>query len=473
MKLNEDGELNENQLLIIRNAMVYAGTRYRNFARYYIGDNPTIKDATARQTPDNRVPCPFGKKLVDTMKGYMFKPGYITYKTEGDYINTLKDIFDYNDEELKTAEQATDALVNGESYELLRVTEDAKMIKFYRVLPGTGFPVYDDTLDHNLIAFVHYVENELESTNELLEQVQGIEAISTSTGSPSYTRTIYYKDFFVVSESTDGKKWTEIDRKDHPFEDVPVVVYNISLDRLPLFNAVLPLIDEHDKIISSNYANDMERFANAYLLVLKKIDNIIKDENGKTDAEKIAEIRMFDDLGRNGDINNAANAVSFLTKPSRGTDVAESADRFSELIYDLSMVINPNDPAFGTASGIALRYKLLPMEFKATDIQSYFTQGLQKRIELIGNAKKIHGGNPEPVTITYKRNLPYDIDTLAITAGNLKGIISDKSILSLFPADIVPNVDAELAEMEARIVLPEAEEPEEPGEVDDDSPNAT
>ena len=115
--------LTDRQLIEVESRLTHRHTLYRRWKRYILGSNPPILDAAPKPDPDNRVPVPFARKIVRTLKGYMFKAGYISYSTEGDYIDTLKDIFDDNDEELQTAEIATDALSTPETYEILRVGE--------------------------------------------------------------------------------------------------------------------------------------------------------------------------------------------------------------------------------------------------------------------------------------------------------------------------------------------------------------
>jgi len=430
MKLSDTGELSQKQQTYIEGQLASLASECNTYWRYYIGQNPPIIDATAKLTPpDNRVPGPFARKLIDTLKGYAAKPGSTTYTTEGDYADTLKEIFDANDEELVTSEEFTDTCITGHGYEIIRVDEEAKAVKIYRIAPGTGYPVYDDTLAKNMIAFVHLVT--------ITDEADA--AVTTKI------RTTYYADQWVEETSSGGAEFAETDRRDHPFGMVPAVDYTGSMDKLPLFYAVLALINEHDKITSSSYADDRDRFANAYLTMLKRIDNVKRDENGRTDLENIAIKRIFDGLGADGEIKDVASAIGFLAKPSRGSDVAEQADRFERLIYDFSSIINMNDYKAGTpTAAIAYRLKVMAMEFKAADFYAYFDKGLQRRIQIIDGAAAIHGGKPEPVTIHHERNIPSDIDTLAVTAGNLKGILSDETILNLFPGDIVPDKKEEL-----------------------------
>lgn len=431
MKLDENGRLSLTQLKLVSTYLLTSASVYAKYMRYYAGDNPTIIDADDKAEPDNRVPCGFGGKIVDTLKGYMAKPGYITGKSDGEYYEQLKkDVLDKNDEELLTAELFTDACACGKSYEIFRVNEDAKEIRQYRCIPGTGYAVFDDTLDRKMIAFLHMVSY-LNEQNTL-----------------EYVKTVYYADVFI--EYTGGiDNWDNGIEKAHPFGIVPVAEYQPNILRLPVFNIVLALIDEHDKIISSGYANEMERFANAYIRMLKNIDTVTRDENGLTDADKIKQLRVFYGLGDDGTTTNVSQAVDFMVKPSRGEDLKESADRFERLIYDLAMVINPNDFEAGTAiAAIAFKMKLLPMEFKAADIEAYFSRGLQQRYKILANATEIHRLIPEPITIQWRRNIPIDIEALANEAGLLSGILTKKTILNLFPADIVPDKDKELAELE-------------------------
>ncbi len=434
-----NGELTVAQIQDVVSIITTNAYTYRKYKRYYLGENPTIMDATPKKAPDNRVPCSFARKIVDTVKGYMFPPGNVKYKSKNNYANQLKkEVLDKNNEELHTARLANDSFVYGVSYELLRVNEQADAIKIYRVSPESSLAIYDDTLDENMIAFAHLVAI---VTNVKLNTVK-------------YKLTIYYSDFFVEYESQNLSDFTETGRQDHPFDGVPAIEYVPNTDKIPLFYTVIPLIDEHDKITSSQYANELERFASAYLAMLKRINNTIKDANGKTDAERIEEIRMFDGIGDDGDIKNVHDAIDFIVKPSRGNDVAEAADRFERLIYDLSMVINPNNLEAGTAiSGIAYRLKLLPMEFLAADIEANFSIGLQRRFDLIGSASEITKLTPEDITINFDRNIPSDIETIVTTAGNAKGILSDETILGLFPADIVPSVKDELDKLGSQVSL--------------------
>ena len=424
MKLDSTGRLTALQLATVETLINRYATDAYTATRYYQGDNPTIIDAEAKVAPDNRIPTPIARKLVNIKKGYMAKPGNITYHTETDFQDTLKAIFDANDEELLTAELVTDVLVIKNGFEILRMGADGRTIKQYRIEPGTGAAVYSDDLDHEMIAFVHVVT------------VEGDTPDTTTK-----IRTVYYADHYEVWYG-EGESYSAdpSEIKAHPFKAVPAVEYYGSMDKLSMIQPVYHLIDELDKILSKNYANENERFADAYLRFLKKVPADIR--------AKLNELALWDDLGDGNPGDTVAGKVDFLTKPDRGTSIAESADRFYGLIYDLTSVLNPNDLKSEGAglSGYAMRLKAWAMELDCADTEAYLSKGLQRRIRLIQNVL----GNNDPVTIMFQRNIPANMSDILEQAGMAKGILSDETILNLFPADVVPDKQAELDRLSAQ-----------------------
>jgi SPP1 family phage portal protein len=412
--------------------------KYKNNLAYATGKNPRILSQESKALPDNRVPIPFAKKAISTLQGYATKPGNITYSSsDGKYGDAVKDlVLDPNDEEIKTSELFVDSCTAGYGYELLRINLDLG-IRLYRIEPGKGWMVYDNTLEQNPVGFVHIDTEEIVDNGKIVDQ---------------YIMTIYYASFFVEYKSLSQSNWIETDRREHPFGMVPAIEYRINPDRVSVFEHVKPLMDELDKIASSDYANELERFANAYLLLAKEIT--------AGDVDDIKQKRIFQRLKEVGESGSVTDSVAFLTKPSRGSDIAEAADRFERWIYEMLMIINPSDEKMGTSSGIALAYRVLPMEWLTASIMAYFTKGLQRRFDLIANAWRELNYSPTPewITIHERRNLPIDLLSIAQVAGALKGILSDETIIRLFPADIVPDVQAELERMGPYLPLTDEED---------------
>ena len=426
MELNpETGELYQVYIDELDTIFLHQNAKVRKFKAYFRGKNPTLLDKPAQAKPDNRVPTPIARKLVKQMKGYGSRAGYIQYSTEDpEYIAMIKnDVLDMNDEELLTSELFENACSIGWGYELLRVDEQLG-IRMYRVKPQNGWMVYDNTLEERKLAFV---------VRDRIQRVDGGKVVDYDV------QTIYYDTFFVeYMRPMGGGQWQETDRRDHPFGFVPGVKYVVNNEETPIFEPVIPLIDEHDKVIST-VSNELEKFAQAVLLSLLEID--------QETSENVQFTKIFDSLGIPGENRSVQDIMAYLVKPSRGDDNDRTADRLERLIYDQAMIVNLADLNLGAnMSSKALRDKILLMEWLMADCEAYFSKGLQERFTLIANAMtELRGNNQEWVTISWRRNLPPDLEAMARSADLLRGTLSLETILkTVFPADIVPDVMAEI-----------------------------
>ena len=72
------------------------------------------------------------------------------------------------------------------------------------------------------------------------------------------------------------------------------------------------------------------------------------------------------------------------------------------------------------------------------------TKALQKRIELICGILNMVNGESiwRDIEITFTRNLPFDYTSVAQLIAQLKGTVSDRTLLSLLP--FVSDIDKEL-----------------------------
>lgn len=116
----------------------------------------------------------------------------------------------------------------------------------------------------------------------------------------------------------------------------------------------------------------------------------------------------------------------------------------NDTIHKIANSPDFSQESFGVSSGIALRYRLLGFENAAAAIESNMVKALQKRIELICDILHLTGGEEvwRDVEIVVGRNLPVNYDELVALVNSLRGVVSDKTLLSLLP--FVTDVDAEL-----------------------------
>jgi SPP1 family phage portal protein len=401
-------------------------TRYYDKKTYKIGLNAGIFQADAKPEPDNRIPVSFIYRALRLMKGYFAKAGNITYS--GDLMTTLQQTFDDNDEQLVTGANFEDAAAYGSGYELHWYPGNGQF-NFETIPVDQAIPIYTEDLRPTMKEFLWHRKTRI--GDELVTWYDAKEYIE-------YRRDQEKKEWVVVPERSGN----------HLYGKVPVVEYNVSREKRNVFDHVLPLMDMYDRLISE-VGNEHEKFANSILLLREYLDDVKQDENGRTDVDKFKDTRMLDRLG-----DNVRDAAAYLERNVNDTFIGNTLDRWERLIYEMLCIFNPNDNLFATASGIAQAYKLLGFELLIADMEAYFSKGLQNRIYMISGHESFNGtGDPKEVTIQFTRNLPFDLEKMAQIISLLAGgraVISDETLLRLFPATLIPNYDEELARVKVQ-----------------------
>jgi SPP1 family phage portal protein len=102
-----------------------------------------------------------------------------------------------------------------------------------------------------------------------------------------------------------------------------------------------------------------------------------------------------------------------------------------------------------TISGVSAAYRLLGFLFKCEHTFRIFSEGLRAEIELINAYVPLLAGNESVkktmnvIDISSNRILPKNLLENAQIAGMLKGILSQKTLIQMFP-ELVDNPDEEL-----------------------------
>ena len=141
--------------------------------------------------------------------------------------------------------------------------------------------------------------------------------------------------------------------------------------------------------------------------------------------------------------------VNYLTKNISDVQTENILANIKHNIYLVANCVDFSDEAFGTASGIAMKMKLLGMENNAGVIEKHMTKALQKRIELICSILSITGGEDiwREVNIVFTRNIPVDVTSEVQQLMTLRGLVSDRTLLIQIP--FVKDVEGELAQIKA------------------------
>ena len=396
---DEDGLAKDDLTSFITRNKQYAA-EYKENMKLYVGDHDILHQAPRQYGPDNRLVANLPHYIVDTYNGFFAGiPPKITL--DDDTANgELQDWNDSNSFQDKLSEISKQTDIYGRSFAFVYQDEDSKTKVTY-LNPTEAFMVYDDTVSRQPYCFVRYWKD-AESGQTVGE--------------------IYYAD---RTDTFAGDKITE-NASQSVYGLVPAVEFYGNEERQGVFDNVKTLINALNKVLSQK-ANQVEYFDNAYLKVLGI--NLDQDGDGLPDANLLGNQMIY---SPDADATNAT--VDFISKPDGDTMQEHIIDRLVTMIYQIAMVPNLNDEAFGgNASGVALQYKLLAMRNMASNKERKFTESLRRMYRIVFSPDEVaHDKDAwQSLNFSFKRNLPDNLADEADTASKLSGIVSKQTQLSI------------------------------------------
>lgn len=389
--------------------------RLKNLQKAYNTDYPIFHAPKKPEwKPDNRVAVNFAKYIVDTMNGFFLgHPVRLTVDAGHDEVARYAELIDqYNDMDDKNAELSKLCSIYGRAYEMYYV-DDVGNIGVTYLDPMEAFMIYDDSVLQNELYFVR-----------LYRDADNV--LHGSVADESSVRWFTRK----------GKIIWDAEERIHGFSGVPAVEYVENEERMGIFEPALSMINAYNKAVSEK-ANDVDYFADAYMKVL----------GAKLDDEDIKHIR--DDRVINFDGDASAVAVDFMQKPDGDTTQEHFIDRLEKLIFQICMVANMSDENFGTSSGIAMKYKMLPMSNLEKTKERKFASGMNRRYKLIFS-NPVSGMKADDWIYIHPKftpNFPANLQEEAQIAQALSGIVSRETQIGVLSN--VENVQDELEKLEA------------------------
>ena len=370
---------------------------------YYNAKNE-ILSRTMRDTtkPNNKIANSYASYITDTLVGYFVgKP--ISYSgNDTNVLNELQMIFEYNDEADENAELAKNASIYGVAYELLYMNEN--VVRFKSLDPKECIPIFDDTIDNNLLAFIRYYDNYdvvQDKTITIIEVITDKETVRYST------------------TSTLGNL-TFIESYPHYFGMVPIAIYKNNEEESGDFEQVISLIDAYDKL-ESDSLNDFEYFVDAYLALY----------GFTAEPEDIAQMKENRVL-----LMDEGTSAEWLIKDTSDNNIENIKNRIDADIHKFAKCPNLADKEFASnASGVAIKFKLLGTENKVAIKERKFKRGLQQRLELLANIKGVlaNGFDWRSIDIIFTRNIPANDTDIANMVNTLSGIVSEETLLAQIP----------------------------------------
>lgn len=388
--------------------------------REYEGDHPILhKQPKAAYKPDNRLVANFPRQLVDTMVGYFLgNPVSIT----GDDKAAVEWLAEWGrtvGSDDVDAELSKTCDVYGSAFEVLWRDSEAYPQTSIRT-PEECFMVRDDTVADAPMYAVRFYDDRNRYDME-----------------PDCVRgTLYTPTHEVPFEWSGVVRFA--DPVPHGFPGVPVIEYVENRERKGLFEDVLTLVHAYEDAISEK-ANDVDYYADAYLSIL----------GAELDEDTLRQLRDSRIINlASADLQNVS--VSFLGKPESDATQENLINRLERLIFTLSMVADISDEDFGTASGVAIRYRLQAMSDLALVKERKFRRGLSERWRLLFGYAATTGVPADAwrgIVPVFTRNIPANLLEESQIAANLAGIVSEETQLSILSC--VENARDEMERKEA------------------------
>ena len=361
--------------------------RWKN---YYDGKMDILKKTYKDPSkPCSHIVTNLCKVVADTYCGYIAgKP--VTY-TSNDNIDDIQEVINYNDDESQNINWLMNALIYGVGYELHWIDSDAQ---------------------------------------ERYSQINPLNAIAIHAASlevyDAYTKKTYHCHGLVGALEF-------VKEEPHLFGDVPVSVFYLNEQEESIFNQAMSLNDAYNEL-QSNQVDEYSELCDSYLTMTGSFD-------ADTFAEEVSKMKEKRVL-----ILPDGATANWLVKNTSDTQITNMLENIKKNIFKVTSAPDMSDENFMAQSGVAIKYKLVGFENKASAIVTNFTKAIQRRIELICNILHLKASDTvwRDVNINFVRNLPQDLTETITLVNSLKGSVSDATLLSQIPfiTDVQSEIEA-------------------------------
>lgn len=357
--------------------------------------------------PNVKVAANLAAYVVNTFEGFFLGVPIKISSEDETVTDTISTIRDANDAEDVDADVSTWCDIFGNAYEIIYIDEDGPGMA--AVSPVEGFMIYNESIKPKPRCFVRvYTDSDNVKRGSISDETT-VRYFNLKSGQPAFE-----------------------EEHPHGFDGVPAVEYVLKSNRRGLFEDVLNLINEFNKALSEK-GNDVQSFANAIMKVLGA-------ELSNDELQTLRDYLIINFTGPDG----AKVDVDFLQKPAADGLQENLLNRLQDLIFMICMVCNISDDKFATSSGIALKYKMLPMINMAAAKWRKFQASQSRLWKLMCSNPAVSLSEDDWVSLKYTHvlNYPANVQEEASIASELSGITSKRTQLSVL--SIVDNVDDEM-----------------------------
>jgi SPP1 family phage portal protein len=439
LDLSNKPSLNRGEIAkLINYHKVHELSRFKKLKGYYGTHHEYIDTLVAKRQeldptkPNHKIISNYPQYIVDVAQNYLVGTPVTYSSTDTKFLDELTLIYDFNYEQDHNSELAKSMGIYGVAYELLYLGKDGQI--YFTQLPTMETLVVESAdIDPVVNLAIHYYE------------VDNILSDDTS-----YNVELYWSDRVEYWTGSSLEQLNLVNVETHEFNGVPVIAYKNNDELTGDFEKVITNINDFE-LRMSDMSNELDFFSNS-MLVLDSINASDLQETDK-DGNEIPLSITLQDMKRTKTMllppvaqgeSAPSNRVYFVKPEIDNTANTNQLKLLINNIHLFSKVPNMNDENFvGNSSGVAMKYKLLPLEQLTKGKERKFKKGLYQRIELIADILNLKAKNviASDINIIFTRNLPIDMTETAKMVDALKDVVSSDTLLANIP--MVDNVEQE------------------------------
>lgn len=413
---NKD-ELSTSDIITLMYEIETFDKKYSTNSDYYYGKHQILnREFDDKSKPNNRIVTNIPKYITQVRTGYFSSAPMSIDSINESYLVDVRAVLDNNDFKHIFSQLDTYCSIYGHAF-LVMYLDDNGEIRIRPQKPTEWIMVYDNSLEQKPKFAIRYycwwddIENQQMYDIELWTDRE----IITYEGSPITLQ--------------------EVGRRDHYFGKLPVIEFMENESRQGAYESVINLIDAYELILSDT-ANVVNYFSDCYL-VLEGMD-----QTEPEDIEKMKNNRVI--------LIPEGTSASFLQKNINETYNENLIKRLQEQIFVVACTPLLSDSSFSSnSSGVAIQFKLYSMEKSIQNKENIFNAGFNKMFSLIKTILNIRGASyteEDQILLTFTRSLPLDLTSLADSISKLRGVVSNKTLMSQL--DFVTDVRLEQEQMD-------------------------
>lgn len=415
--ITNKNELSTADIVALMREIEIFDNKYETNRDYYYGNHRILNRVFDDQSkPNNKVVVNIPKYITQVRTGYFSSAPMTIDSINEEFLADVRNVLDYNDFKAIFSQLDTYCSIYGHAF-IAMYLDDNGQIRIRPQKPTEWIMVYDNSLERRAKFAIRYyawydeIENQQMYDIELWTDKQ----IITYEGSP------------VALE--------EVERRDHYFGQLPIIEFMENESRHGAYEDVINLIDTYELMLSDT-ANTVSYFSDCYL-ILEGMD--------QTDPEDIENMKNNRVL-----LIPEGTEARFLQKNINETYNENLIKRLQEQIFVVACTPLLSDSSFSSnSSGVAIQFKLYSMEKSIQNKENIFNAGFNRMFNMIKTILNIKGANyteEDTILLTFTRSLPLDLTSLADSISKLRGVVSDKTLMSQL--DFVTDVRLEQEQVE-------------------------